>query len=294
LKKLFLFTKNFLLMSRSSRISLIHNQTGQTKIVLLKFNGDQMFKQLLNIAKNKFNSRPKQLYLLPSGTKLSEENVHTLEQLTHSEILVTKGEPPNSNQINKHVRLEARRNQKVANAVAKRAKRQEALNPFIDSKTTLQDQDMNKYQTVVLDMLMATVRDWHLRVDLNLLGIIIQYSGFWPVFEVFDRGLLISSDFLLVSMRPSRRDKKRCKGTLTSRLNGFLFGGKHAVMFEIPQLGEGSTVSIGVVGQTFDPLRRVGVGFGNDSWGYCFDGVFRQAGEKVLHHRNKRRRSSHK
>lgn len=114
------------------------------------------------------------------------------------------------------------------------------------------------------------------------------------MFEVFDRGLLISPDFLLVTIRPSRRDKKRCKGTLTSRLSGFLFGGKHAVMFEIPQLGEGSTVSIGVVGQTFDPLRRVGVGFGNDSWGYCFDGVFRHAGEKVLHHRNKRRRSSHK
>lgn len=281
-------------MSGSIRISLIHNRTGQTKMVMLKLDSDQMFKRLLKMCKNKFNSKPKQLYLLPSGTLLSRDNINILRQMTHAEILVTRGEPPNIDQISKHKKLVVKRNQRTANVEAKRAARQEALNQcLVDSKKTLQGQDMNRYQTVVLHMLIKALRDWHMTVESNVLGMIIEYADFEPAFEVFDRGLLVSPDFLEMNLRPSKRAIKGSKGALTSRLNGFLFAGKYSVTLEILELGEGSTVSIGLVGQIFDPLRRVGVGFAKDSWGYCFDGVFRHAGEWVIHHRNKRRKSNH-
>jgi len=150
---------------------------------------------------------------------------------------------------------------------------------------------MNTYHAEMLQVLTTAVRDWHLTCEPNVLRIIIQYTDFELAFEVFDRGLLVSPDFLEVTLRPSKKARRKCKGTLTSRLNGFLFSGKYAVMLEIPELGDGSFISVGVIGQIFDPLRRVGVGFGKDSWGYCFDGVFRQAGE-VVKYRNKRRRNN--
>jgi len=68
-------------------------------MVILKVNGNQMYKDLLKLCRNKFNAKPKELYLLPSGTLLTRENIHDLEHVTHAEILVTRGNPPNIDQI---------------------------------------------------------------------------------------------------------------------------------------------------------------------------------------------------